>query len=252
MAVLFIIYIPEVFTHHGTTAGVFYMFFGVIPLIAVWTGFYGALVVNMAHIASTGLLVDKHIVNGVIRKMKTAKTVKLILMLTKLTSFVPDNDKEIPYDPKDPHIVAQSAEMSEMFDHFDADNDGVIHVDDLDGVLTAMGVNLDPHQKAQMLIALDKDGDGDVTKEEFVHWQLCHRSTDDVEDLKTTAKKLFSMFDADGGGTVSVEEFKSELDKLDAGLSIDEVVALVREFDTDGDGEISLEEFEKVIESAYE
>ena len=252
MAVLFIIYIPEVFTHHGTTAGVFYTFFGIIPLVAVWTGFYGALVVNMAHIASTGLLVDKHIVNGVIRKMKTAKTVKLILMLTKLTSFVPDNDKEIPYDPKDPHIVAQSAEMSEMFDHFDADNDGVIHVDDLDGVLTAMGVNLDPHQKAQMLIALDKDGDGDVTKEEFVHWQLCHRSTDDVEDLKTTAKKLFSMFDADGGGTVSVEEFKSELDKLDAGLSIDEVVALVREFDTDGDGEISLEEFEKVIESAYE
>ena len=253
MAVLFIIYIPEVFTHHGTVAGVFYTLFAIIPLIAVWTGFYGALVVNMAHIASTGLLVDKHIVNGVIRKQKTAKTVKLILMLTKLTSFVPGNDEvEIPYDPKDPHIIAQSAEMSEMFDHFDKDNDGVIHVDDLDEVLTAMGVNLDPHQKAQMLVTLDKDGDGDVTREEFIHWQLCHRSADDAENLKDTAKKLFSMFDADGGGSVSVEEFKTELDKLDAGLSIDEVVALVREFDTDGDGEISLEEFERVIESAYE
>merc|ERR1711988_1670325 len=228
------------------------MFFGVIPLIAVWTGFYGALVVNMAHIASTGLLVDRHIVNGVIRKMKTAKTIKLILMLTKLTSFVPGIEKEIPYDPKDPHIISQSAEMSETFDHFDSDNDGVIHVDDLDGVLTAMGINLDPHQKAQMLVTLDKDGDGDVTKEEFVHWQLCHRTSDEAADLKDTAKKLFNMFDADGGGTVSVEEFKTELDKLDAGLSIDEVVAPVREFDTDGDGEISLEEFEKVIESAYE
>ena len=103
-----------------------------------------------------------------------------------------------------------------------------------------------------MLVTLDKDGDGDVTREEFIHWQLCHRSVDDAENLKDTAKKLFSMFDADGGGSVSVEEFKTELDKLDAGLSIDEVVALVREFDTDGDGEISLEEFERVIESAYE
>lgn len=252
MAVLFIIYIPEVFTHHGTTAGAFYTIFGIIPLIAVWTGFYGALVVNMAHIASTGLLVDKHVVNSVIRKQKTAKTVKLILMLTKLTSFVPGVEAEIPYDPKDPHIISQSVEMSEMFDHFDTDNDGVIHVDDLDDVLNAMGVSLDAHQKAQMLVTLDKDGDGDVTREEFVHWQLCHRNSDDAKDLKDTAKKLFNLFDADGGGTVSVEEFKTELDKLDAGLSIDEVVALVREFDTDGDGEISLEEFEKVIESAYE
>lgn len=252
MAVLFIIYIPEVYTHHGTTAGFFYMLFSIIPLIAVWTGFYGALVVNMSHIASTGLLVDRHVVNGVIRKQKTAKTVKLILMLTKLTSFVPGTDSEVPYDPKDPHIIAQSAEMSEMFDHFDQDNDGVIHVDDLDEVLNAMGIQLDAHQKAQMLVSLDKDGDGDVTREEFIHWQLCHRSTDDAENLKDTAKRLFSIFDADGGGTVTVEEFKTELDKLDAGLSIDEVVALVREFDTDGDGEISLEEFEKVIESAYE
>lgn len=252
MAVLFIIYIPEVFTHHGTAAGVFYTIFAIVPLVAVWTGFYGALVVNMAHIASTGLLVDRHVVNSVIRKQKTAKTVKLILMLTKLTSFVPGVEKDIPYDPKDPHIISQSAEMSEMFDHFDTDNDGIIHVDDLEGVLTAMGVNLDAQQKSQMLVSLDRDGDGDVTKEEFVHWQLCHRHTDDAEDLKTTAKKLFDLFDADGGGSVSVEEFKTELDKLDAGLSIDEVVGLVREFDADGDGEISLEEFEKVIEAAYE
>ena len=252
MAVLFIIYIPEVFTHHGTAAGTFYTIFGVIPLIAVWTGFYGALVVNMAHIASTGLLVDRHVVNSVIRKQKTAKTLKLILMLTKLTSYVPGAEAEVPYDPKDPHIISQSAEMADMFDHFDTDNDGVIHVNDLDSVLDAMGVHLDAHQRAQMLVTLDKDGDGDVTKEEFVHWQLCHRTSDEAADLKDTAKKLFNMFDADGGGTVSVEEFKTELDKLDAGLSIDEVVALVREFDTDGDGEISLEEFEKVIESAYE
>merc|ERR1711998_790476 len=69
MAVLFIIYIPEVFTHHGTVAGVFYTLFAIIPLTL-----YGlasmAPFVNMAHIASTGLLVDKHIVNGVIRKQK--------------------------------------------------------------------------------------------------------------------------------------------------------------------------------------
>merc|ERR1712005_4543 len=86
--------------HHGTAAGTLYIIFGIVPLIAVWTGFYGALVVNMAHIASTGLLVDRHVVNSVIRKQKTAKTLKLILMLTKLTSYVPGAEAEVPYDPK--------------------------------------------------------------------------------------------------------------------------------------------------------
>jgi calmodulin len=253
-AVFFIIYVPAVFAHQGTGLGIFYIFLGIIPPIFIWATFYRELVVNTSLIQSAGLLIDRSIANAVIRKQKAKKAISLILMLTKLNNTVPTDGKEEEkkYDPKDPHIVAQSEEISEMFDHFDKDNDGIIHRDELGSVLESMGMHLNDHEKEAMVTKLDADGDGDITKDEFTHWMLSHRHTDEEEDLKQTAKRIFQMFDTDGGGTVSVEEFQVEMNKLNSGMDINEITALVREFDTDGDGEISLEEFEKVIESAYE
>ena len=255
VAVLFIVFIPDLAKKQNPGAVFLYILFAILPLIIMWVGFYGQLVCNMSHIASTGLLVNKKVVNTVIRKQKTAKALKLVLMLTKLSSFVSDDkeaEEETPYDPKDPNIILQSEEIVDMFNYFDKDHDGSIHESDIDELLSAMGIHLDDQAKAAMLVKLDTDGDGSISREEFVHWQLSHRHRDEEKDLKKTAKKLFKLFDEDGGGTVTVEEFKHELDKLGAGLSIDEVVGLVKEFDIDGDGEISLEEFERVIESAYE
>jgi Ca2+-binding EF-hand superfamily protein len=70
------------------------------------------------------------------------------------------------------------------------------------------------------------------------------------EELKELARTIFEMFDEDGSGEITVEEFKTALEKMNAGLTLDEICAIVKDFDEDGSGEISLEEFEKVIEKA--
>lgn len=250
MAVLFLIFYPMVYKFQGVGVLIGYMIFSVIPIFALWTGFYSLLVSNMSQISCAGLLVNKEAVARVIRKQKTDKALKLILLLTKVTGAVEGGEKVI-FDYNDPKISRQCKEIEEMFKHFDSDGDGILSPKEIDDVLDSMGIKLDDAQKQRMLIKLDQNGDGEISFEEFRDWQLSMKTEDEEGELKKTAKKIFDMFDEDGGGTLSIEELKYGLNKLNAGLTEEEVYNMLREFDTDGDGEIDLEEFEKVIENAY-
>jgi len=251
MAVLGLIFYPLVYSYQGLGVLLAYIFVSLIPIALLWTGFYAILISNMSHIACAGLLVNKEVVASVIRKQKTEKAFKLIMLLTKVAGTIDGDEPENPPDFSNPKVAAKVKEIEAMFRHFDKDNDGILKLTEIDGVLDSMGVQLDENAKQRMLIKLDGNGDGEISFEEFRDWQLNLTESDDSEDLKKTAKKLFEMFDESGDGSLSIEEFKVQLDKLNAGLTVDEIVAMLREFDTDGDGEISLEEFEKVIESAY-
>ncbi len=48
-------------------------------------------------------------------------------------------------------------------------------------------------------------------------------------------------------GEITVEEFKNGLDNLNAGLSTDEIVDLMKEIDHTPDGRISEHEFERLF-----
>lgn len=63
-----------------------------------------------------------------------------------------------------------------------------------------------------------------------------------IEDERLRA--AFNMYDADGSGYISLDEFKVMLSCSEEGLGDDLWKALVKEVDVDGDGEISYEEFE--------
>lgn len=64
---------------------------------------------------------------------------------------------------------------------------------------------------------------------------------EDIGDLKET----FSMFDKDGGGTISQSELKSVLDRLGMKVSDDEVLEVIKSVDENFDGEIDFKEGEK-------
>jgi len=55
------------------------------------------------------------------------------------------------------------------------------------------------------------------------------------------------MYDADGSGFISMDEFKEMLSSSCGDLDIDLWKTLVKEIDVDGDGEISFEEFEMMM-----
>lgn len=60
-------------------------------------------------------------------------------------------------------------------------------------------------------------------------------------------KDMFDMFDADGGGTIDVDELTQAFISLGISDTKEEIDELVRQIDTDRSGEIEYEEFRAVI-----
>ena len=54
---------------------------------------------------------------------------------------------------------------------------------------------------------------------------------------------MFRIFDTDGGGSISAEEFKKVMLKIDPSISIAKVQDMIDEADADGNQEIDLSEF---------
>ena len=56
-------------------------------------------------------------------------------------------------------------------------------------------------------------------------------------------KRLFDSIDADGGGTLDIEEMKQLFKDLGLELTSDQEATVMSRIDTDGSGEIDFDEF---------
>ena len=79
-------------------------------------------------------------------------------------------------------------------------------------------------------------GNGVIDLIEFL--EMVAKMTDDVDE---TIIEAFYIFDADGSGSISTEEFREVMTSQGAKLSDSECNEIIKEADTDGDGEINLE-----------
>ena len=88
----------------------------------------------------------------------------------------------------------------------------------------------------------DFDGNGEIEYSEWVVATLDKQSLLTDEKLRTA----FSIFDRDGGGTISATELK---EVLGVGKNIDEKVwnDIILEVDINGDGEVSFPEFKTMM-----
>jgi Ca2+-binding EF-hand superfamily protein len=99
-----------------------------------------------------------------------------------------------------------------------------------------------------MIENLDEDDDGEVSLVEFL--SLLEPLVQRAERQETQSKvadRMFKMLDADGGGSVSTQEFKEMLIKIGMNMSYDEVRGLFAEYDESQDGSIDVEEFEAMM-----
>ena len=123
--------------------------------------------------------------------------------------------------------------------------------------MASLGCMLTDEEALAFLRVLDADGNGSVEKDEFLIFQArqiqaAKHAPPTVDEL---VDHLFSIFDGpgaadDGGeadGAISVGEFRAVLDRVNSGLTPDDITDLVRELDHDHSGTISKDEFKQLV-----
>ncbi|KAG7672229.1 hypothetical protein Ndes2526B_g06781 [Nannochloris sp. 'desiccata'] len=143
------------------------------------------------------------------------------------------------------HLGADEIQgLKELFNSFDLDGDGSITYEEFRQGLRASasgGGALSDAEIQKVMQDADVDGSGAIDYNEFlastVDLRLLQR-----EDL---LRKMFLELDADGSGTLTVEEIETALSQTSLGGGIDhaDVLELVKRADSNGDGVIDFDEF---------
>ncbi|MBB3301910.1 Ca2+-binding EF-hand superfamily protein [Rhizobium sp. BK226] len=166
------------------------------------------------------------------------------------------------YVSKAEFVAARPSDVSEdqagtLFDSFDSEGAGSLSVDALTEAMSAQQSERaegppppppsDDDDLASLLSDLDTDGDGQVSKAEFV----AGRPSDVSEEQAGT---LFDSFDSEGAGSLSVDTLTEAMSAQQSERpegpppsssddDDDQFASLLSDLDTDGDGLVTLDEF---------
>jgi len=163
------------------------------------------------------------------------------------------------YVSKAEFVAARPSDVSEdqagtLFDSFDSEGAGSLSVDALTEAMSAQQSERaegppppppsDDDDLASLLSDLDTDGDGQVSKAEFV----AGRPSDVSEEQAGT---LFDSFDSEGSGSLSVDALTEAMSAQQSerpegpppSADDDQFASLLSDLDTDGDGLVTLDEF---------
>ena len=129
---------------------------------------------------------------------------------------------------------------SSIFDVIDADKSGEIEPAEL--VMHLLGLGQDHESVSELFAALDTDGDGKISREEFI------AGFDKLEaemepEAEAAAAATFAAVDADKSGKLDLEELLSALAAAGDDADRAEVEALFKRLDVNGDGAITMEEW---------
>jgi uncharacterized protein (DUF924 family)/Ca2+-binding EF-hand superfamily protein len=136
------------------------------------------------------------------------------------------------------------AECHETFRAFDKDGNGSFDKTELATVLGSTGR---VYNQKQLQAAMDRisgvEGSIFITFEQF----SALLRVDVNMSLEARARHLFSKFDADGSGAISVGELKQCIQGLDDLVTGAEIEEMLKMCDTDNNGELSFEEFSAIL-----
>jgi Ca2+-binding EF-hand superfamily protein len=139
----------------------------------------------------------------------------------------------------------KESEYKELFEMFDKDEDGLIDQNDLGKILRALGQDPSDQDLIEMITDVDKNEDKLIDYEEFL--QLVDNKEKDNEAEKELIE-AFLIFDREGNGLISNNEFKHIMLSLGEKLSEEEIEQMIKIGDPKQEGFINYKQFvEKII-----
>ena len=130
-------------------------------------------------------------------------------------------------------------ELRTAFSYFDSNGDGSITVEELKTAVEKVDLAIDSDQLHEMIHSIDKNKDGKIEFEEFVHelskkYQPKHHSKSELESA-------FKYFDKDGSGYINEDELYEVMKKFNPHITKQTVKAILKKIDSDGNGRIYID-----------
>ncbi|VAH92632.1 probable calcium-binding protein CML25/26 [Triticum urartu] len=141
-----------------------------------------------------------------------------------------------------------------VFAAFDKDGDGKVSASDLRcGMAATLGEDVSEEEAAVILAAVDADGDGLLSQEEFSRLAAGAHEEDDVDVRQCCLREAFGMYassstEATTTTMITPASLRRTLSRLGSHeLGVDECTAMICRFDLDGDGALSFDEFQVMM-----
>merc|ERR1739838_573339 len=138
----------------------------------------------------------------------------------------------------------QTADFKDAFKKFDAAGQGEIPTSELGTVMKMLGHKLNDEELEECIEMVDSDGGGSVDIDEFM--ELMRTKTKEAQD-EVEVKEAFRILDKDGKGEIHTDVIKEILQKLDDGLTDEDLDEMIAEIDEDGSGWVDYDEFKGLM-----
>lgn len=146
--------------------------------------------------------------------------------------------------------AATTSRFSRVFSAFDRDADGKISAAELRLCMkAALGEDVSAEDADELVAAVDSDGDGLLSQEEFLKLVQVGNEEEEEEERRRGLKEAFGMYEMKGEGCITPLSLKRMLSKLGSHQEIDECKAMICRFDLNGDGVLSFEEFKIMMDA---
>ena len=141
-------------------------------------------------------------------------------------------------------INEREKELKEYFDMFDRDKDGSINEKELGNILRSLGHDPTDQDLTEMLNEVVNNSDKKIEFDEFCKIMNNKLKQNDAEQELIEA---FKIFDREGKGLISENEFKHIMLSLGEKISEEELEEMMKKADPEKKGYVNYKQFVKVI-----
>lgn len=142
-----------------------------------------------------------------------------------------------------PSVDLSESELTQLFEVFDTNANGVITKPELRAVIVSFRVGLSETDLDRMMKTFDVSGDGSLQAEEFSRLMQGFRGEDN--SLEAQMERAFLRFDANRDGGLDAREVRELMEASGQATTLREAKGIIFEADADGNGRIDTREFNR-------